>query len=176
MPLGKVKCQELLHRAYCRSHYHLPRNTHHSSLPSSVSEFTLSLSPLPILFFYPGFCHVPHSSAVSRRLLSRKGPFNLHALVAQIPFLVYSCLCESRVQELRPVCCLQDAFTALLIRDVCPRQEGRGYCPTFLSRTDQTDQPLGNTLLGLQGNKKYNSHCSHFIQHQTLRPYHHTMK
>lgn len=64
VPIGKIKCQELLDGAYCCSHYHLPRDTCHSSLPSSFSEFTLSDIPVPIFLFYPGFCHVPNSSAI----------------------------------------------------------------------------------------------------------------
>lgn len=168
MPLGKIKRQELLHRAYCRSHYHLPRNTHRSSLPSSVSEFTLSLSPLPILFFYPGFCHVSNSSAISRRLLIRKDPFNLRALVAQIPFLVYTCLCKSKVQELRSVYCLQDTFYCSADTRRLPKTGRKGVLP-HISQQNKPDRPVTweQTLLGLQGNKKYNSHCSHFIQHQT---------
>lgn len=56
-----------------------------------------------------------------------------------------------------------------------------------ISQKNKPDQPATqkHTLLGLQGNKKYNSNCSHFIQHQiqgtilntlTVGPYHNTMK
>lgn len=100
-------------------------------------------------------------------LLITEGPLNLHALLAQILFLVYIFLYKSKVQELQSMYWLQDTYYCSADTRCLPKTWRKGTS-LHISQQNKPDKPTirKQTLLGLQGNKIHNSNCSHFIQHQ----------
>ena len=111
----------------------------------AVSEFTFSLSPLPILLFHTGFCHVPTSVPhnihySSERVLSTQISCSFGSARFPLWFIYFFTKAKYKSHDLYTN--WGTLITALLILDICPRHRGRDYHPTFLSRTNQTDQPL----------------------------------
>lgn len=114
-------------------------------LALSVSEFTLSLSPLPTLLFYTGFCQGPTPVPCNIHYSLERGLRSGCSFgSARFPLWFMYVFTTARYKSYDLCTDWGTLITALRILGICARPRGRGHHLTFLSRTNPTDQPLRN--------------------------------